>query len=47
MNYYPSRYQGRDSLKDPQAQALKGETTQADRIRERLAQLRQGSQTAR
>jgi hypothetical protein len=39
MDYYPSRYRGRDSLKDSQAQALKGETTQADRIRERLAQL--------
>lgn len=47
MTFYPSRYQGRDHLKDSQAQAVKGETTQADRIRERLAQLRQGSPAAR
>lgn len=47
MTFYPSRYQGRDSLKDPQAQAVKGETTQADRIRERLAQLRQAPATTR
>lgn len=46
MNYYPSRYQGRDSLKDPQTQAIKAETTQADRLRERLEQLRQ-TQSAR
>jgi hypothetical protein len=43
MNHYPSRYQGRDSLKDPQTQAIKAETTQADRLRERLEQLRQSA----
>jgi len=43
MEFYPStRFKGRDSLKDPQAEALKAETSQADRLRERLAQLRRG-----
>jgi hypothetical protein len=41
VEYYPRRYKNRDSLKDPKAQALKGEMSQADRLRERLAQLRQ------
>jgi hypothetical protein len=41
VEYYPRRYKNRDSLKDPKAQAIKAETSQADRIRERLAQLRQ------
>lgn len=44
MDYHRGRYQGRDSLKDQQAQAIKAETTQADRLRARLAQLRPVSQ---
>lgn len=43
MDFHRTRYQGRDSLKDPQAQAIKAETPQADRIAARLAQLRQGA----
>lgn len=41
MNYHRTRYQGRDSLKDPRAQAVKAETSQADRLAARLAELRQ------
>jgi hypothetical protein len=41
VEYYPRRYKSRDSLKDPKAQVLKAETSQADRFSERLAQLRQ------
>lgn len=47
MDYYRSHYQGRDSLRDPKAQALKAETPQADRLRERLAQLQQSPQVER
>jgi len=45
MNYYPSRYKNRDSLKDPKAQAMKAETSQADRLRARLAQLKEASKS--
>lgn len=39
-NYPRTSYQGRPSLRDPKAEAVKGEQTQAQRIAERLAQLR-------
>jgi hypothetical protein len=45
MDYYRSRYQGRASLRDPKAEALKAETPQADRLKERLEHLRQNTQT--
>lgn len=45
MDYYRTRYQGRDSLRDPRAEAVKAETSQADRLRERLEQLRQNAPT--
>jgi hypothetical protein len=43
MDYSRSRYQGRESLKDQQAQAIKAATPQVDRIRARLAQLAEAS----
>lgn len=43
MNYQRSRHQGRESLKNPQAQAIKASTSQADRLRARLAQLQEAS----
>lgn len=43
MDYQRSRYQGRDSLRDPATQALKAEASQADRIAARLEQLKQAS----
>lgn len=43
MDYHRGRYQGREALKDQQAQAVKAATPQADRIRARLAQLQEAS----
>lgn len=43
MNYHRTRHQGRDSLKDPRAEALKAETSQAGRLAARLAQLQEVS----
>lgn len=43
MNYQRGRYQGRESLRDQQAQAIKAATPQADRIAARLAQLQEAS----